>query len=126
MVITAAVGVVSECSTGTYKQHMEESQDDELAVGVAEDVRMPNLAAVELPLAVKPNESGIQAALGVIGGIEELSKVTADEVHTAGLYIRAHRICMMVNIPTTPPPGRLSELSVSPQPGRVSVSKIEL
>lgn len=58
----------------------ESPQDDELVVGVAEDVRVPNLAAVELPLAVKPNESGIQSALSFIGGIEELSKVTADEV----------------------------------------------
>lgn len=59
---------------------MEEAPDDELAVGIAEDVRMANLVAVELPLAVKPTEQGIQAGLSLIRGIEELSKVTADEV----------------------------------------------
>lgn len=64
----------------------ESPQDDELAVVIADDVRMPNLAAVELPLAVKPNESGIQSALGFIGGIEELSKVTADEVRMYHTY----------------------------------------
>ena len=62
---------------------MEENPDDELALGVTEDMRMPSLVAVELPLAVKPTEQGIQAGLSLIGGIEELSKVTADEVGMA-------------------------------------------
>eukprot|EP00752_Nemacystus_decipiens_P018659 g16728.t1 len=67
---------------------MEENADDEIAVGVAEDVRMPNLVAVELPLAVKPTELGIQAGLSLIGGIEELSKVTADEEKALKLHAR--------------------------------------
>eukprot|EP00903_Cladosiphon_okamuranus_P011426 g10767.t1 len=67
---------------------MEEAQDDEIAVGIAEDVRMANLVAVELPLAVKPTERGIQAGLALIGGIEELSKVTADEERALKLHAR--------------------------------------
>lgn len=59
---------------------MEEAHDDEVAVTIADAVREPNLAALELPLAVKPTEKGIDGALALIGGIEELSKVTADEV----------------------------------------------
>lgn len=63
---------------------MDEAPDDEFAVGIADNVRMPGLVAVELPLAVKPTERGIQAGLALIGGIEELSKVTADEVRSGG------------------------------------------
>lgn len=60
---------------------MEEARDDEIAVGIDEDGgMMPSLVAVELPLAVKPTERGIEAGLALIGGIEEFSKVTADEV----------------------------------------------
>jgi len=59
---------------------MEGPHDDEVAVTVADAVREPNLAALELPLAVKPTKKGVDGALALIGGIEELSKVTADEV----------------------------------------------
>lgn len=38
------------------------------------------LVAVEFPLAIKPTEAGTKAALAVIGGIEELTRVAADEV----------------------------------------------
>lgn len=54
--------------------------DDEVRVGLAEDIRTAGLAAVELPLSVKPTQAGTQAALAMIGGIEELTRVTADEV----------------------------------------------
>lgn len=59
---------------------MEDLKDDELAVVIHDDIRIPNLATVELPLAVKPSDKGREAALALVGGIEELSKVTADEV----------------------------------------------
>ncbi|CAM9773132.1 unnamed protein product [Scytosiphon promiscuus] len=72
---------------------VEEAQDDQLAVTVLEDVRVPNLAAVELPLAVKPTDSGKDAALALVGGIEELSKVTADEVGTAAAFEDAFGYC---------------------------------
>lgn len=54
--------------------------DDEVQVCLAEDIRTAGLAAVELPLLVKPTQAGTQAALAMIGGIEELTRVTADEV----------------------------------------------
>ena len=58
----------------------EEPHDDEVAVVITEEIREPNVAAVELPLAVRPTENGMKAGLALLGGIEELTKVTADEV----------------------------------------------
>lgn len=62
---------------------MDMPQDDELAVTVPDGFGATDLAAVELPLAVNPTTEGTQAALALIGGIEELSRVTADEVRCA-------------------------------------------
>lgn len=59
---------------------MEDLKEDELAVAIPDDLRIPKLATVELPLAVKPSDKGKEAALALVGGIEEVSKVIADEV----------------------------------------------
>lgn len=68
--------------------------EDEMVVSVAEDVRTAGLAAVELPLAVKPTQAGTEAAMAMVGGIEELSRVTADEVR--GLLVSALLPVLMV------------------------------
>lgn len=61
-------------------KEMGDSQRDELAVTVSNVLRIPSLAAVEFPLAVKPTQEGLDAGVALVGGIEVLSQVTADEV----------------------------------------------
>lgn len=68
---------------------MDMPQDDELAVTVPDGFGTVDLAAVELPLAVNPTPGGTKAALALIGGIGELSRVTADEV---GCTLASHII----------------------------------
>lgn len=67
-------------SSEYLRMDVPHEEDDELAVTVPELFSTAELAAVELPLAVNPTEEGTQAALALVGGIEELSSVTADEV----------------------------------------------
>ncbi|CAN0438423.1 unnamed protein product, partial [Ectocarpus sp. 12 AP-2014] len=78
----------SGSSIAAEAPRMEDLKDDELAVAISENLRIPNLATVELPLAVKPSNKGIEAALALVGGIEELSKVTADEEKALKMYMR--------------------------------------
>lgn len=59
---------------------MDDAKEDEVAVTIPDTIRSANLAAVEFPLAVKPTQAGKEAALATVGGVEQLSKVTADEV----------------------------------------------
>lgn len=60
---------------------MVASQDEEdIPITVPETLRNFGSAMVELPLIVKPTSMGLDTALSMIGGIHELSRVTADAV----------------------------------------------
>lgn len=92
---------------------MIEANDDEPEVPVTMSGRMKNdgFAMVELPLAVKPTAEGMKNALSMIGGIHELSRVTADAVSfvactilTPSLldpaqYCLNHYLCRIYSIP---------------------------
>lgn len=82
-------------------------QDDELTVTVPDGFGTADLAAVELPLAVNPTAEGTQAALDLIGGIEELSRVTADEVRCT-LSILEHEVHKIVLVSTSRAPSSSS------------------
>ena len=56
-------------------------------VVVDKGIGTARLAAVEFPLAIKPSTKGLDAALGFIGGKEELSRATADEVSLGEGYV---------------------------------------
>lgn len=70
---------------------MDESRDDDVAVLLPNDIGTAGLATVEVPLSIKPTQEGADAALALMGGIEELSRVTADEVqqcHVKAMVVR--------------------------------------
>ena len=74
---------------------MDMPQDDEIPLTIPDGFETTDLAAVELPLAVNPTAEGTQAALALIGGIEELARVTADEVRgTVHHGARSTRSCL--------------------------------
>lgn len=54
--------------------------EDEILVNIPGAINKNGLALVELPLAVKPTKEGLDIALSMIGGIHELTRVTADAV----------------------------------------------
>lgn len=55
--------------------------DDTIRVAVADDIRTSaGLVAVEFPLAIMPTQAGQDSAMGMIGGMEQLTRVAADAV----------------------------------------------
>lgn len=65
---------------GKAQQQQQKQDDDVVPVAVSEDLRETGLAAVEFPLAVRPSSDGIEKALSMIGGIQQLATVAADAV----------------------------------------------
>lgn len=78
MLLTGRVAGLTYDMAHDMEEVRDGVNDDSMRVSIPEDKE--SLVAVEFPLAIKPTKSGTQTALDMIGGIEELTRVAADEV----------------------------------------------